>query len=103
METSLTALRERPSFKRINIGLPFQRQETIEPSIERPAEPPLADEDTPPVPRAKKKRSRLRRYFKRFLARAAILVALRELSAVSFIWITPPRTAYILQNGDDIA
>jgi hypothetical protein len=32
----------------------------------------------------------------------AILVALSELSAVSFIWITPPRTAYMLQDGGDI-
>ncbi|MFX1821779.1 hypothetical protein PV768_18530 [Pseudarthrobacter sp. CC4] len=31
------------------------------------------------------------------------MVALSELSAVPFIWITPPRTAYMLQDGGDIA
>lgn len=103
METTLPSLLERPPFRRITLGIPGQRSVTVEPPTETPADPPQQDEEAPPSPRGKRKRHRLRKYFLRSLTTVAILVGLSELAAVSFIWITPPRTSFMLQNGGDLA
>jgi monofunctional biosynthetic peptidoglycan transglycosylase len=39
----------------------------------------------------------------RFLKLIVALVIITEAAAVSFIWITPPRTSYMLQEGEPVA
>ncbi len=60
-----------------------------EPSIRRP-------EPRPP------KRHRLRKFFTRFTIVVASFLLITQLVAVSFIWITPPRTMYMLLEGEPV-
>ncbi|WP_223979562.1 transglycosylase domain-containing protein [Arthrobacter sp. NicSoilB8] len=45
----------------------------------------------------------MRRLLARILKLALAMVVATELATVSFIWFTPPRTAYMLENGGPIA
>ena len=56
-----------------------------------------------PTEPARKRKHRVRRLLARILKLALAMAVITELAAVSFIWFTPPRTAFMLQNGDPIA
>ncbi|MFF1251573.1 transglycosylase domain-containing protein [Pseudarthrobacter sp. NPDC058329] len=69
-----------------------------EPAAIRPVEAPPGE--TPPSPRRRKRR--VRRILKWFAVTGALFLGLLQLVAVAFIWITPSRTSYMLQEGEPV-
>lgn len=88
----------------------LETQSLIEPQTiqaNRPAEaPPPEPAAPPPSVRPPAAQRPKRRRFRKWLARFAILVGsfllVTQLAAVAFIWITPPRTSYMLQEGEPV-
>lgn len=72
------------------------------PGLESEREPVIAQEREP-ADRARKRKHRLRRFLARVPKVALAMAVLTELAAVSFIWVTPPRTAFMLETGGPIA
>jgi monofunctional biosynthetic peptidoglycan transglycosylase len=70
-----------------------------EPAARPPAvRPPVAQ---PPTARRPKRR-RLRKWLARFGILVGSFLLVTQLVAVAFIWITPPRTSYMLQEGEPV-
>lgn len=68
------------------------------PTVEAPPPPHLA----PPPPTMSRKRHRVRKFFARFAIITAVFLVVLQLVAFAFIWITPPRTSYMLQEGEPV-
>ena len=68
-----------------------------------PAPEPQPLPERQPAEPARKRKHRVRRLLARILKLALAMVVITELAAVSFVWFTPPRTAFMLQNGGPIA
>ena len=68
-----------------------------------PEPQPEPEPERQPAEPARKRKHRVRRFLARILKLALAMVVITELAAVSFIWFTPPRTAFMLQNGGPIA
>lgn len=84
------------------------------PSLAETQPAPLPGSQPPPTPApprpepdsavpAGKRKHRMRRLLARILKLALAMVVITELAAVSCIWFTPPRTAYMMQTGGPIA
>lgn len=75
---------------------------SVEPVVRPPASRPIPDEQRPAqLPQARPKR-RVRKFFARLAVLLAVVLATSQLTAVAYIWITPPNTAYMQQEGGPI-
>jgi monofunctional biosynthetic peptidoglycan transglycosylase len=75
-----------------------ERPVTVTPIPTGPVEPPIRIAKP-----AKRHKGRFRRWLSRCLKLALVLFVVTELAALSFIWFTPSRTAFMLEGGDPVA
>lgn len=99
MESTPVTTNRLPLTEPISAPVPIVER-SPEPAPQPSPQPSPQPEPDPPKPR---KRRRIRRFFKRIAFLLVLVLVILQLVAFSFKVVTPPRTSYMLQDGEPIA